>query len=157
MRPSATLGGRGADVVRGEAYDEDALARGMDGCSQAFNVAGVNSLCVEDPREMERLNVGGAVAAVRAAARAGVTRLVHTSSAATLGEAPGTIGNERTPHRGWYLSTYERTKTEGERGALAAALASSARISSASTRRRYRGPAAREGRRGSCSRSSTAA
>ena len=118
---AATLEGRGIAVVRGEADDEEALVHGMDGCSVAFNVAGVNSLCVEDPREMERVNVGGAVAAVRAAARAGVTRLVHTSSAATLGEAPGTIGDERTPHRGWYLSTYERTKTEGERGALAAA------------------------------------
>ena len=68
---------------------------------------------------MERMNVGGAVAAVRAAARAGVARLVHTSSAATIGEAPGVVGTERTPHRGWYLSTYERTKTEGERAALA--------------------------------------
>ena len=46
---------------------------------------------------------------------------MHTSSAATLGEAPGTIGREDTPHRGWYLSTYERTKTEGERAVLAAA------------------------------------
>ena len=45
-------------------------------------------------------------------------RLVHTSSAATIGEAPGTIGDEWTTHRGWYLSTYERTKTEGERAAL---------------------------------------
>jgi dihydroflavonol-4-reductase len=61
------------------------------------------------------------VAAVRAAAQAGVPRLVHTSSAATLGEPPGTVGNEDTPHRGWYLSAYERTKTEGERAALAAA------------------------------------
>ncbi len=69
---------------------------------------------------MERINVGGAVAAVRAAARAGVARLVHTSSAATIGEPRGVVGNERTPHRGWYLSTYERTKTEGERAALAA-------------------------------------
>jgi len=58
---------------------------------------------------------------VRAARAAGVARLVHTSSAATLGEAHGAIGDERSPHRGWYLSTYERTKTEGERGAFAAA------------------------------------
>jgi dihydroflavonol-4-reductase len=116
---AATLDARGAQIVRGEAYDEDALTRGMDGCSQAFNVAGINTLCVEDSAEMERVNVGGAVAAVRAAARAGVARLVHTSSAATLGEEPGTIGRETTPHRGWYLSTYERTKTEGERAAMA--------------------------------------
>jgi dihydroflavonol-4-reductase len=115
------LAARGVEVVRGEAYDEDVLARGMEGCRDAFNVAGVNSLCVEDPRPMERLNVDGPPAAVRAAARAGVTRLVHTSSAATIGEPAGTIGTERSPHRGWYLSTYERTKTEGERAALAAA------------------------------------
>src|SRR5581483_2715235 len=68
-----------------------------------------------------RMNVEGAAAAVRAAARAGVTRLVHTSSAATIGEPPGTVGTEQTVHRGWYLSTYERTKTEGERAAVAAA------------------------------------
>jgi len=117
---AATLDARGATVVRGEGYEEDDLTRGMEGCARAFNVAGVNELCLEDPRPMERINVGGAAAAVRAAARAGVARLVHTSSAATIGEPPGTVGTERTPHRGWYLSNYERTKTEGERAALAA-------------------------------------
>ncbi len=117
---AAALQARGVQVVRGEGYDVDALARGMDGCEYAYNVAGVNALCVEDPRPMERLNVDGAAAAVRAAAKAGVRRLVHTSSAATIGEPPGTVGTEQTVHRGWYLSTYERTKTEGERAALAA-------------------------------------
>jgi dihydroflavonol-4-reductase len=118
---AATLQARGTQVVHGDVLDEDALARGMEGCALAFHVAGVNALCVEDPEPMRRANVDGAVAAVRAAARAGVPRLVHTSSAATIGEAPGTIGREDTPHRGWYLSNYERTKTEGERAALAAA------------------------------------
>ena len=115
------LQGRGAEVVRGDVLDDEALVRGMEGADLAFHVAGVNKLCVEDPEPMRRVNVDGAVAAVRAASRAGVARLVHTSSAATLGEAPGTIGREDTPHRGWYLSTYERTKTEGERAVLAAA------------------------------------
>jgi dihydroflavonol-4-reductase len=115
------LGGRGVEVRRGSIDDEPALTEAMHGCSLVFNLAGVNSLCVEDPAPMRRANVDGAAAAVRAAARAGVPRLVHTSSAATIGEAPGTIGNEQTRHRGWYLSTYERTKTEGERAALAAA------------------------------------
>jgi dihydroflavonol-4-reductase len=118
---TAALQGRGVQVVRGEGFDVEALARGMAGCAYAYNVAGVNTLCVEDARPMERLNVDGAAAAVRAAVRAGVTRLVHTSSAATIGEPPGTVGTEQTRHRGWYLSTYERTKTEGERAALAAA------------------------------------
>jgi len=115
------LAARGVEVIRGDAVDEEALARGMASCEVAFGVAGVNTLCVDDERPMRRVNVDGAVAAVRAARRAGVRRLVHTSSAATVGEAPGTVGSEHTPHRGWYLSTYERTKTDGERAALAAA------------------------------------
>jgi dihydroflavonol-4-reductase len=78
-------------------------------------------MCVEDPEAMRRANVDGAAGTVHAAKRAGVSRLVHTSSATTIGEPPGTIGREDTPHRGWYLSTYDRTKTEGERAVLAAA------------------------------------
>jgi dihydroflavonol-4-reductase len=118
---AAALAERGVEVVRGEAYDERTLAGGMAGCDLAFHLAGVNSLCVSDPEPMRRANVDGAVAAVRAAAQAGVPRLVHTSSAATIGEPAGTIADEWTEHRGWYLSTYERTKTEGEHAAVAAA------------------------------------
>jgi dihydroflavonol-4-reductase len=110
----------GAGVVRGDLLDEDVLCEAMHGCAVAYNVAGVNELCVEDPRPMLRANVDGAVAVVRAAARAGVPRLVHTSSAATIGEPPGEVGREDTPHRGWYLSNYERSKTEGEHAAFAA-------------------------------------
>jgi dihydroflavonol-4-reductase len=112
---------RDCEVARGEVFDVDAMAAGMAGCSLAYNLAGVNTLCVSDPEPMRRANVDGAVAAVRAAKRAGVPRLVHTSSAATIGEEPGSVGTEWSPHRGWYLSTYEQTKTEGERAALAAA------------------------------------
>ncbi|HEX4009590.1 MAG TPA: NAD-dependent epimerase/dehydratase family protein [Solirubrobacteraceae bacterium] len=115
------LAARGVEVRRGEIDDETALAEGMAGCVVAYNLAGVNALCVDDPAPMRRANVDGAVAAVRAAARAGLPRLVHTSSAATIGEPAGTIANEWTAHRGSYLSTYERTKTEGERAAMAAA------------------------------------
>ena len=114
-----TLRERGIETVRGETWDQEAMATGMQGCDVAFHVAGVNSLCVADPAPMERANIDGAVAAVRAAAAAGVPRLVHTSSAATIGEPAGTIGTEWTKPRGWYLSTYERTKTEGEDAALA--------------------------------------
>ena len=44
-----------------------------------------------------------------------------TSSAASLGEAAGTVGSEDSPHRGNYLSLYERSKHEGETAAFAAA------------------------------------
>lgn len=114
------LGGLGATVAAGELFDEEALAHAMRGCAVAFNIAGVNALCVEDPHPMLRANVQGPSLIVRAAADAGVPRVVHTSSAATIGEPRGVVGDERTTHRGWYLSTYERSKTEGERAAFEA-------------------------------------
>jgi dihydroflavonol-4-reductase len=46
---------------------------------------------------------------------------VLTSSAAALGEPEGTVGSETSPHRGSYLSVYERSKHEGEVAAFAAA------------------------------------
>ncbi|MGZ4264976.1 MAG: NAD-dependent epimerase/dehydratase family protein [Solirubrobacteraceae bacterium] len=115
-----TVRSLGAVAVRGELFDEDALASAMAGCSVIYNVAGVNTLCVDDPGPMLRANVEGPPGVVRAAARAGVGRVVHTSSAATIGEPSGVVGREDTPHRGWYLSTYERSKTEGERGVFEA-------------------------------------
>jgi dihydroflavonol-4-reductase len=115
-----TLRSLGAEPVRGELFDEAALGSAMAGCSVVYNVAGVNTLCVEDPGPMLRANVEGPPVVVRAAARADVGRFVHTSSAATIGEPSGVVGREATPHRGWYLSTYERSKTEGERAVFEA-------------------------------------
>ena len=111
----------GAEPLRADALEEDRIAEGLKGCAIAYHVAGVNSHCPKDPEDMMRVNVGGAETAVRAAARAGVPRLVLTSSAASIGEAPGTIGHEDSPHRGWYLSLYDRSKHEGEQRAFDAA------------------------------------
>jgi len=111
---AASVTARGAQAVRGDLFDEDVLARAMRGCDVVFHVAGVNQLCPPDPAPMYRANVAGAATVVRAAARAGIARLVHTSSATTIGEAPGATGREDTPHRGWFLSGYERSKYEGE-------------------------------------------
>ena len=115
------LSARGARVVRGDTLDEDAMTSGMAGCELVYHVAGVNTMCPTDPAELIHVNVRGAEAAVRAAARAGVDRVVLTSSAAALGEAEGTVGSETSPHRGSYLSVYERSKHEGELAAFAAA------------------------------------
>ncbi|HMJ32897.1 MAG TPA: SDR family NAD(P)-dependent oxidoreductase [Baekduia sp.] len=118
---AAALHARGAEVVRGDVLDEDALAAGASGCALVHHVAGVNAFCPPDPAVLFRVNVAGAENVVRAAARAGIGRVVLTSSAAALGEAPGTTGREDSPHRGSFLSIYERSKHEGERAAFATA------------------------------------
>jgi dihydroflavonol-4-reductase len=112
---------RGAEVARGDLLDEESLVAGMAGCDAAYHVAGVNSHCPADPEMLLRVNVGGAESAVRAAARAGIGRMVYTSSAASLGERAGTVGTEDSAHRGSYLSVYDRSKHEGEQAVFAAA------------------------------------
>lgn len=109
----------GAEAVAGDLDDGEALRRGMAGCRVVFHVAGVNAMCLPDPAPMLRANVDGAARVVQAAAAAGVARVVHTSSAVTMGEAAGVVATEATAHRGSYLSHYERSKHLGEQAVLA--------------------------------------
>ena len=115
---AATLSAAGATVVRGTLFDHGALLAGMRGCTTVFHVAGVNQMCLRDPRLMLRTNVEGAASVVRAAAAARVNRVVHTSSATAIGEPAGELGHEDTVHRGSFLSNYERSKFLGERRVL---------------------------------------
>jgi dihydroflavonol-4-reductase len=115
------LGVLGAEPVRGDVLDPEALAAAMRGCDVVYHAAGANAFCARDPSPMFEVNVRGSQNVVLAAARAGVRRVVYTSSAATLGEASGTIGSEESPHRGWFLSDYERSKFEAEQAVFATA------------------------------------
>jgi dihydroflavonol-4-reductase len=118
---SSALGALGAEPVRGDVLDLEALAATMRGCDFVYHAAGANAFCLRDPSPMFEVNVRGSRNVVLAAARAGVRRVVYTSSAATLGEASGTIGSEGSPHRGWFLSDYERSKFEAEQAVFATA------------------------------------
>lgn len=115
------LAAAGASPIRGDILDVESLRDATRGCASVFHVAGVNAMCLRDLRPMIRANVDGAANVIRAAAAAGVARVVHTSSASAIGEAHGTIGREDSPHRGSYLSHYERSKQLGERTVVALA------------------------------------
>ncbi|CAN5646471.1 NAD-dependent epimerase/dehydratase family protein [soil metagenome] len=112
---------RGAEPVPGDVLDPSSLTAATRGTEVVYHVAGVNAFCPRDPAPLMRVNVEGSVNVIRAAHEAGVGRVIHTSSAATLGEVPGTIGRESSPHRGSFLSHYERSKFEAERAVFAAA------------------------------------
>lgn len=105
-----TLAALGAIPVRGDITAPESLAAAFRGAEVVYHAAGLNTMCPPDPAELERVNVGGSAAVVEAAEAAGVRRLVYTSSAASIGEAAGTVGTETTVHRGSYLSHYERSK-----------------------------------------------
>ena len=106
---------RGGRPVQASLDDAGSLVRAMQGSDVAFHVAGVNEFCLRDSTEMFVANVDGSANVIRAALRAGVGKVVYTSSAVTIGETAGEVGTESTVHRGWYLSEYERSKVEAER------------------------------------------
>ena len=109
----------GAIPVSGDILDMTSLAAAMEGCDVVYHIAGSNEMCLADPSAMFEINVEGSRNMLRAATAAGVTRMVFTSSATTLGEEQGSIGDESSPHRGRFLSNYERSKHEAEKTVLA--------------------------------------
>ena len=103
-RPRAdrrNLAGLPLEVVDGDLTDPHSLARACAGCDALFHVAADYRLWAPDPRELYRTNVEGTDALMQAARRAGVARIVYTSSVATLGIPPGGAegdeGDEDTP------------------------------------------------------------
>lgn len=110
-----TLERLGARPIGGDVLDRDSLLPLVAEADRVFHVAGVNEMCSKDPGHMDRVNIEGTRNVVSACRAAGVGRLIHTSSAATIGERAGTVGSETSPHRGSYLSRYERSKHLAER------------------------------------------
>jgi dihydroflavonol-4-reductase len=101
----------GAEPVRGDVREAGGWMDRFAGCETVFHVAGEVAMC--DPSQLE-VNVAGTALVIEAAARAGVRRVVHTSSAATIGEGRGQVGSEATTHSGDYLSPYARSKHRAE-------------------------------------------
>jgi dihydroflavonol-4-reductase len=92
------LAGCHVEIVRGDILDPDALAPALERCSIVFHVAADYRLWAKDPREIYRNNVDGTRTVFEACERAGVGRVVYTSSVGTLGlPKDGGPGTETTP------------------------------------------------------------
>jgi dihydroflavonol-4-reductase len=111
----------GAEPIRGDLRNLSSVARAVAGCRTVFHVAGINEMCSSDIDQMHRVNVDGSRTIVAAAAAAGVERVVHTSSAAVIGEPAGAVASESTGFTG-DLSAYGRTKRLAEEVVFATAL-----------------------------------
>jgi dihydroflavonol-4-reductase len=86
------------EAVEGDLADSNSLERALEGCGGLFHVAADYRLGARDPTPLYRTNVDGTRNILNAARRAGVPRVVYTSSVATIGIPPdGSPGEERTP------------------------------------------------------------
>jgi dihydroflavonol-4-reductase len=113
---------RGADV-RDEfvdVLDGPGLERVMRGCDALVHVAALYSYDATEAA-LARVNLEGTRTVLDAAARAGVRRIVHTSTAGTCGPVGGRPATECDGPPAWELRVpYKRTKLEAEKLALAA-------------------------------------
>jgi len=106
--------------VYGDVMDIVTINEALRGCDTLYHTAGVASFRKEDYQKMEEINVGGTRNVLNAALKAGVKKVVHTSSIAAIGVDPkGGIANEDTEYRLGYLGVkYLDTKHRGEQIAL---------------------------------------
>ena len=87
VRPNSdrrNLSGVDCEIVTGDLAEPASLKPIVRGCETVFHVAADYRIWVPDPEKMKRVNVQGTVDLIRAAAAAGVPRIVYTSSVATL-------------------------------------------------------------------------
>jgi dihydroflavonol-4-reductase len=109
------------ETFYGDVRDPDALARAASGCDLVFHTAAIVSFRKGDRDEQLAVNVGGAKAVADACLRAGVGRLVHTSSIAALGTRDdGGLIDESVPFNWPHSVTYRYSKHLGEMEVLAA-------------------------------------
>ena len=97
-RPLAEL--EGIETAAGDLRDEDSLARATAGCGVVYHVAADYRLWAprRDVQEMYRSNVDGTRNVLAAAQRAGVERVVYTSTVGCIGMGTaGELGSEDTP------------------------------------------------------------
>ena len=108
----ANLEGLAVEIVVGDLRDSSSLSGAVRGCKSLFHVAADYRLWALRPADLYEMNVDGSLNLLRAAADAGVERMVYTSSVATLGyNKDGSPSNEDTPvDSSQIIGHYKRSK-----------------------------------------------
>ena len=115
--PVAHLSDLGLDFVTGDLRDADSVRRAMAGIRYLFHVAADYRLWARNPDELTQTNVAGTRLLMQEAMRAGVERVVYTSSVATLAaRTDGVSADETMPlTEDKAIGVYKRSKVAAER------------------------------------------
>ena len=124
VRPQSQLRELNVERVDGDLCDPASLDKAVAGCGTVFHVAADYRLWSKDPQQMYRANVGGTKSLLAAAQKAGVERVVYTSTVGCIGFQPDGSGNELSPVGiDEMAGHYKRSKFLAEQEALSAARA----------------------------------
>ena len=120
VRPTSdrrNLEGLDVELAVGQLEDAASLRAAVAGCHGLFHVAADYRLWVPDPTAMQRANLDGTRALMKAALEADVSRIVYTGSVATLGHtSDGAPADETTPSElAEMVGPYKRSKFLAER------------------------------------------
>jgi dihydroflavonol-4-reductase len=117
--PLDELAGLDVELAHGDVLDRRSVRRAMAGVQRVFHIAGVTSLRASADRVFA-VNVGGTRIVLEEALRAGVARVVHTSSVAAVGPAPrgSTADEDQLFRAGRYGLPYVNAKHEAELEAM---------------------------------------
>jgi len=125
VRPTSNLrnlDGLEVALAVGDLTDEASLDSAMAGCDELYHVAAHYGTRPDDAQTMHRVNVDGTRNVLNAARKAGVSRIVQTSTIGTVGRAENGLPTESDwLEDGPGISAYARTKLIGEKLALQAA------------------------------------
>jgi dihydroflavonol-4-reductase len=115
--PRAHLAGLGLDFFEGDLRDRKSVERAIAGMRYAFHVAADYRLWARDPSEIFASNVEGTRNLMEEAMRAGVERVIYTSSVATIAlRTDGMAADETSPLReDQGIGAYKRSKIAAER------------------------------------------
>jgi dihydroflavonol-4-reductase len=103
-------------ICEGDLRDRASLAEALRGVRSLFHAAADYRLWARDPSELVRTNVEGTRLVMEEALRAGVERIVYTSSVATLRLGDGVAANESDPlPMESAIGSYKRSKIAAER------------------------------------------
>jgi len=114
------LDGLGIRTVRGDVRDAEAVKGACQGMDAVCHVAAKVGIWGR-PRDFRDVNTQGTRNVIDACRKAGVGKLVYTSSPSVVVGAGGLAGvDESQPYPDRYLAHYPATKAEAERAVLAA-------------------------------------
>jgi nucleoside-diphosphate-sugar epimerase len=101
-------------IFKGDILDNESLSAAMKGCKQVFHVAASVKVRTKYPGEIMRINTGGTRNVLQAAADAGVSKIVFTSSGGVLGHSLNGPLTEDDPRLTSFELEYEVSKKMAE-------------------------------------------
>jgi len=122
VRPGSstlTIEDTGIEQIPGDILQSESVTQAIQGCEALFHCAAAYTFWARDPSAIYRTNVTGTSIVLEAAKKAGVAKVVYTSTVSTVGLVQGGQGDENSklhPHH--LVGDYKKSKYRAEQVAL---------------------------------------